>query len=258
MKVVELYVIHDELYGIRTCCYLDLTTTQNSKPPFITRVCHESREVAFETGNFTDSEIEERLQCTELQNLPLWFDPTHRIVAWYWAPDLGIRVDGHDERQPEIMSYFLWHVAQALNALILARRLYTFKYLDGPGYAAFLDEDNLSAISRWKDWLVCIKIVPMHLTPDEAFKSNLFGLTGEEPIQLVNPADTKRRRRFQQHSNTEDQEAQDFIIIKDSSKLQTELEKRKQGLQATWRHWFVMCRRSQHTETWWSNSMEDV
>jgi hypothetical protein len=98
----------------------------------------------------------------------------------------------------------------------------------------------------------------MHLTPDEAFKSNLFGLTGEEPIQLVNPADTKRRRRFQQHSNTEDQEAQDFIIIKDSSKLQTELEKRKQGLQATWRHWFVMCRRSQHTETWWSNSMEDV
>jgi diaminopimelate decarboxylase len=98
-----------------------------------------------------------------------------------------------------------------------------------------LNEKGHSEISRWKDWLVCLKVIPMHLTADQAFKSHLFGMNEEQLIQLVYPSNTKRLQLFKCHSNSQDREAQDFFtLIEDTAKLRTEMESWERGIKITW------------------------
>lgn len=86
-RVVELDIPSNG--HIDTYCQLWRTSSINSRPPIITRVCCEARQVAFEKGGLTWDVIgvdDGPVWWANNSNLTPWFNPTTDIVHLNWFP----------------------------------------------------------------------------------------------------------------------------------------------------------------------------
>lgn len=181
--------IHD-VDKIGRGCYMEPTTRINSAPPIISRVCHESRMVAFETGRLLKNEYKkvgpEIFPHVDQQ----WFDPARDAVHLHYTtwvhPDRGVSVQG--------------------NPMCI---LHTCKRASGQAVLASLTHDFASGGHREDEWSesmalledlglvsVCMKVVCIHVEEGPAIESGVFGRLGEERVVLAEALDHEHIGRF--------------------------------------------------------------
>lgn len=122
-RVVELDIPSNG--HIDTYCQLWRTSSINSRPPIITRVCCEARQVAFEKGGLTWDVIgvdDGPVWWANNSNLTPWFNPTTDIVHLNWFPpyDLDYVSSGNP------ISFFLWTAAKGRGASITTDFVHAF------------------------------------------------------------------------------------------------------------------------------------
>lgn len=205
-------------------CYMEQTTRINSAPPVITRVCRESRMVAFETGRLLrhdpgrhGMQLRRRVggQRRRRGGGPdidpfvdqHWLDPARDVVHLhypkYLEPGMGVRVEGN----PLALLYqrkSLYGVPASLTyGSIYDRHI----HLGWLGSMEMLED--LQEIS------VCLKTVCIHIGEGPAIHSGLFGALGEERVVLVDALDHERiskyRALWETHRVTRDPLTEDFF-----------------------------------------------
>lgn len=231
-RVVELERPHED--NILSNCRLTWSARQNARPPIITRVCHESRSVALRTGHSISYD-----DSLGIGIGGMWFDSRHDTVAWYWDSSQWISFGWPTEDTNDVMEYFMHHVSrtQTQQALIMADRIYAFNYFNEPPkpHTGHLGVKDVAEISQWKDYMVCLKMISIHMNPEQALKSDLFGLTGEQLVQVVDPTDKSRIVKYSNECHPEDQKARQFFqLALDSAKLDAALAEWRKNIVTQW------------------------
>jgi hypothetical protein len=111
--------------GVDTYCQLTHTSYLNMRPPVITRVCRESRDVAFENAGIVKVNSDPNAPCwwsgTSLHHH--WFNPATDIVHLNWYPAYAQQFDNTGNPLP----FFLWEATKGIAASITADILYPFE-----------------------------------------------------------------------------------------------------------------------------------
>jgi hypothetical protein len=187
---MELDVPHQAV--VETYCELQRTSILNMRPPVITRVCRESREVAFQNAGIvkdgSDPNAPPWFSETSLRQR--WFSPATDTVHLNWAPAYGPSFDHVGEPIP----FFLWEAAKGIAASLTADLLYPF---DDPSRRGWITSDY-DMLARRKDYLVTLMMVNLHVSIDQAAGSGLFGRLAEERVKLVDPADEETIQKYHQ------------------------------------------------------------
>ncbi|KAI5236763.1 hypothetical protein E4T43_08413 [Aureobasidium subglaciale] len=170
------------------------STYHNSRPPLFTRVCHESRQVAFETGEMDPKLTVEEEEAIELSGIPEWWagnvysytvwkdrvrDSTH--LNW----DVGHQIDwGYTPEGHPLVS--LAREAKRLNGKASFMLEYLCNSWEGSDISyAEADRKKAAALKLLPEWLVVDKVIVIHLAFDLAVKTGLFGHLGDEVVQIV-------------------------------------------------------------------------
>ncbi|KAJ9624401.1 hypothetical protein H2203_005136 [Taxawa tesnikishii (nom. ined.)] len=187
-------------------CSLRSTSISNGRPPLLTRVCRESRRIAFESGNwvsvFMSREAESPYRPREAEwdamNLidrDYWQDPSRDSAHLNWTTsyraDLGCTTDGHplnslvreSKRLNGSASIMLGYMSDSLMELEpfdkpIARPLESIPIPHSK-------QEDLAALKLLPEWLVVTRVVIIHLDFARAAKTGLFGLSGDEFVQVV-------------------------------------------------------------------------
>lgn len=231
-RVVELDVPYNELVGKGTSCQLAHTTSRNTRPPVISRVCRESREVALEDCYEDPDPDPDRpgwLASNTTEGV-LWLRPSTDIVHLNWWPDY----DGLYDSTGDPIPFLLWLAASSRGASITADLLHGFdnEYTGGHRNEIFpLLEDR-------KDYLVCLKMVSIHVPMARALDSGLFGRLGEEPIQCVDAFDQDTIRKYQQlwtlAAPPEDREPAEFFELVTTNRLRERIQQWSEAVEKLW------------------------
>ncbi|KAJ5248885.1 hypothetical protein N7468_000336 [Penicillium chermesinum] len=169
-------------------CELQTSTLQNSRPPVITRVCHESRAVAFETGCQLNASyghgapdgFEYRRAITT------WFDPSRDVIHLNWTPIYEVEFFGCYTGEP--LALLAWYAARFdLRPSFMCASIGKFEHLN---------PDQISALKQRPNWLVVMRTIIVHCDYKSARESGLFGLLGDARIQIVDVADQARVRAY--------------------------------------------------------------
>ncbi|KAG9941005.1 hypothetical protein KCU90_g5191, partial [Aureobasidium melanogenum] len=190
-------------------CWLWKTSKSNVRPPLLTRVCRESRRVAFARGKWV-SDLDWRRDAWSFED-PCeadwktgkvidhghWEDTFRDSAHMNWTSiydiDFGPRMQGHPLTS-------LAQEAKRLNGTAS----FMFECILEP-YGIFESEpydkpisyplegrpisperqENLAALKLLPEWLVVVRVVVIHLDLGRAADSGLFGLLGDEVIQVV-------------------------------------------------------------------------
>jgi hypothetical protein len=210
------FVIYEAFeLGSKTPCSLMSTSRSNVRPPLLARVCRESRRVAFATGKWvsmlewrgvgsSDKPREADWNTGNVIDRGFWEDTSCNFAHMNWTPgydvDYGpVDPEGHPltslaqeterlngsasfmldamfdswERRPSSSTWFLSTIPKA-------------KWPDGTLMSQ--REQNLAALRLLPEWMVVVKVVVIHLDLGRAADSGLFGLSGDEIIQVVDAA----------------------------------------------------------------------
>lgn len=183
-------------------CRLYPTSKSNLRPPLITRVCRESRRVACATGIWVsslewrgagsfDRTREPREADWKTGNVidrGHWEDTLRDSACLNWTPtydvDWGpVNPEGHPLTS-------LAQEAKRLNGtasfMLDAMRDSWGRHPEGTSITQ--REQNLAALKLLPEWMVVMKVVVIHLDIGRAADSGLFGLLGDEIIQVVDAA----------------------------------------------------------------------
>ncbi|KAG9845926.1 hypothetical protein KCU98_g6588, partial [Aureobasidium melanogenum] len=190
-------------------CWLWKTSKSNVRPPLLTRVCRESCRVAFARGKWV-SDLDWRRDAWSFED-PCeadwktgkvidhghWEDTFRDSAHMNWTSiydiDFGPRMQGHPLTS-------LAQEAKRLNGTAS----FMFECILEP-YGIFESEpydkpisyplegrpisperqENLAALKLLPEWLVVVRVVVIHLDLGRAADSGLFGLLGDEVIQVV-------------------------------------------------------------------------
>jgi hypothetical protein len=190
-------------------CSLKSTSDSNIRPPLLTQVCCESRRIAFELGNFAPvlmSRGEESL-CRPLEaewdamNLMVhdrWQAPSRDSAHLNWTPayeaNLGLDTDGHPldslVRESKRLDSSASIMLEYLSSNIMEQEPFNdpihwpLESIPIPQHR----QSDLSALRLLPEWLVVTRVVVIHLDFARAAKTGLFGLLGDEPIQVLESA----------------------------------------------------------------------
>lgn len=242
-RVVELQFPVQGILAPTNCSFV-WTNNQISVPPLITQVCCEARSVALENGGLVLDYAEDVDVNFNWKSTDAWFSPKYDIVTWYWRPEQ--QVDYELEVIGDPLAYFVHLALQAQGALILAQHIYPCRYLepsgDGPPP---LEEVELKHLTRLKSIMVCVSVVGVHATAQEAKESNLWGPTGEETIQIVDATDFDTLRKFEIPLSAEDtgREVTFDLLAEDDYPQELARWKRELTTWWIWQHWMVAFQR---------------
>lgn len=219
-RVCELDVPYDKVVYLRpgesngpSPCRLDATTHANSRPPLVSRVCRESRSVAFKAGQTTtvdpsDGHSDLDWWTSGTVQPDLWQDPVRDTVHLNWTSTC----------EAEFSSSGSALACLAWEALHLSGRgsltvLYLDPEFDWPDrYSQFelavplaeqsaepLDpgkQDELNELFRLPSWLVVVRMIVVHMRYADAAATGLFGLLGDASVQVVDVEDVARFNQY--------------------------------------------------------------
>lgn len=164
-------------------CNLFSTTHINGHPPVLTRVCRESRAVAFEAHNRFSEELPPEARWCSRARADGWLDSAQDSVHLNWTP--------------EIYDYFRSGIPFANLAWIAARvrgGSFMFNYVRTTYRPAWsCPPIDLKQVSSW---MVVMRVVIVHASPKAGAKTGLFGLLGDAPVQLVDVSDEARMNTY--------------------------------------------------------------
>lgn len=162
-------------------CGLTMTSHINGNPPFIARVCRESRAVALRSRSIiSEGELPEETQWASVTQIALPIDPSRDLVHLNWEPG-----------SPEFhcrgssLFYLAWYAARVARGGSLMRR--NFQYIE---------QYEKDALTKLPSWMVVMRTIIIHASHEHAAKTGLFGLLGDAPVQLVDVSDEARVKSF--------------------------------------------------------------
>lgn len=223
----------DEFYerdpwALPLVCGNRMTTQMNLRPPAISRVCRESRDLALQSRVPLPYEemIEEAYWESETMNFGL-LDPSRDTVHLNWLYwDVIYECEGNP------VEYLAWHAANSAQGGSLMIN-------DLAGY-------DLSLLESIPNLVVVTRKIVIHASSEYGLKSGLFGLLGDAPVQLVDISDQKRLDEFfalveetqekghvtaaQDLHRESSQDLQEKIAIEIDRRLKIELPKPEHGL----------------------------
>lgn len=241
----------------RTCRQLSTTSITNRCPPVISRVCREARQVALRHGSEggwetvrrsknDDADADADEPIYSLYSSP-WIQPGRDILHLHWTPFTHASDVWYDFDDPDKPIQLLHHLqarVQPPAISILADLVLPFRrrWVDRRSWD-YRFTDAVKEISRGDEYMVVLKMVPLHIRPDVATLSGLFGVAGDERIKLVDPDDWATMNQYQTlwrlHGSVLDADAAEFfdsvVPQHDMGPETSELSTRV----AQWRHDFV-------------------
>ncbi|KAK1763828.1 hypothetical protein QBC33DRAFT_458518 [Phialemonium atrogriseum] len=230
----------------RTCSFATTTTT-NTRPPLISRVCCEAREVAFEHGSIYGSIYgSETEECSKVSSDPgylyatvdAWIQPSVDTIHLNWMPAYNWTLEGWHDADP--IPFFHWVADQtgAPAVSITAEMLLPFHddWFKGGTQA---NTDAIIQLDCQREYIVALVMVSIHIPLDIAARSGLFGLLGDDRVKLVDPSDwvaiDKYMGLWTDHGSVDDKEAVAFKqLFSDRQAFQTRLERWKDDVAKVW------------------------
>jgi hypothetical protein len=206
-RVVELNIPE---FSVRPWgCTFDWTSKANNQAPTVAMLMREARELAVWYCTLK-SDMQRAKDAQRAFNLPgtpcegTWFRSIHPLVR------PSGRVTWFNKANDTVLLYHspYWESRSAWYALSARIALYGFLAADTAVYAPQVNpwprRSDLhqmfgrasGPITPWIDPIFVLKIVVIHAAVEEAQHSGLFGLAGDEPIQLVDPLDTNLLMEF--------------------------------------------------------------
>lgn len=202
----------DRFIGGDLICHLRKTSMINAKPPIISRVCRESRAVAFETGAL----LENPWSCTQQLDPPIPF--LYNRIQWQWvdrARDTVVHLhfNPYNEDWVDAWKETNGNPIQLLRDAMLpvnCTRSISMRLL-----GSMEREESRDMVQSMSKILVCLKVVVLHTNEERAVQSGLFGSLGEERIVMVDPFHEKRIKCFRdfwrKHRNGSDELTERFF-----------------------------------------------
>lgn len=237
-RVIELEVppVNRLSSHTETCTFW--TAHQNTRPPVVTRVCRESREI---TLKVCGRRINDK-KCPDwdlyLTTEMPFFNPARDIITW--SSLNCILPYGPKVREKD--SYFICLAKAAQDILVPAQTFYPFRYLMLPMESTRLHPKlewaQLDSLANLKDFMVCIKVVQMHMPASKALNSSISGKTGDGLIQLVDPSDTAMIKLFDQ---SDPNDADLKIVFKRMLDKETMDREIKLWMTHVANHWVFRC-----------------
>ncbi|OAQ77754.1 hypothetical protein VFPBJ_08226 [Purpureocillium lilacinum] len=215
-------------------CLLRETSRRNAAPPTVSRVCRESREVALEAGHF--------LHYGAFQGMEnVWVQPARDVLHLNWEREWCI-ADGDMAGAESALPYFFSRAAKENMIPSVCADLFlpfdinrdascsdNFSDED-PDDARWFDPDSVDEVllveNAPKIVLVAVVLMLLHSTETEAIDSGLFGLCGEERIQMIDFDDAPKVSAFFEfwketaNSQRETSSATYFRDMRDSDEFQ--------------------------------------
>lgn len=189
------------------CSANGMIQLRNKAPPLITRVCRESRQVAFETARqlpgFPDPRDPENTQ--EFANYMVthpWLDTARDAIHINWDPTADIEWQTYDWGDPVrcVMSYAAQTRARRASIRLGLLRAMKSRDTSHDHYRWTRSElaDLMRSESRAQllSWSVVVRPPIVVHAAGTADYGSLFGLLGDAPVQLVDIDDERRIDMF--------------------------------------------------------------
>lgn len=173
-------------------CDLRKTSMINANPPIISRVCRDSRAVAFETGVLLKQprcprELDPPEPLLYNGMLRNWVDRARDTVVHL---HFNFCNDRCFERWKEING----NPVQLLRDAVLP--INGIRSINRRLLGLMRREESRDMVESMSKILVCLNVVVLHTDEEDAIQSGLFGILGEERIVMVDPFDEKRIKGF--------------------------------------------------------------
>jgi len=180
-------------------------------PPLVSRVCREARYVALNrrhqyVTNDLGQTDEDGTPCPPYQSdwgleAPVRFRKGFDIVHLNWHKDYAY-YDVDTDTLPEFpWETFQWLANQAAAASVTAGLLLPFEPRPTsrwyPSSTTTFSPEEIKYFNPHRIYYVVLAMVEIHISAEEAYRAGVFGLLGEEPIQLVDPRDAVTIAKFQ-------------------------------------------------------------
>ncbi|OJJ06597.1 hypothetical protein ASPVEDRAFT_45954 [Aspergillus versicolor CBS 583.65] len=174
----------------------------NRAPPLITRVCHESRAVAFETGapqQLPDHTNPDTEQFSNSQIDNPWLDIVHDSVHLNWEPWVDIDWQSYDWGDPVRCLIATAARTRSGRASIMLSLLQVFQHRERPEESDpqfRWTRCGLAGLMRTREsWdVVILEPVIIHAAVEAA--AGPFGLLADARVQLVDADDSERINTF--------------------------------------------------------------
>lgn len=188
-------------------CWLWKTSRSNVRPPLLTRVCRESRRVALATGKWVsylrwrrnawsvNGPYEADWNTGNVIDQGFWQDSSRDTVHLNWTSLYDI------DFGPRMASHPLTSLAQEAKRLNGSASFMLGEMTDEIGEGEPFNrpisrlfnriplgegkQEDLTALRLLLEWMVVVRVVVIHLDLGRAADSGLFGLLGDEIIQVV-------------------------------------------------------------------------
>ncbi|KAH8774468.1 hypothetical protein F5883DRAFT_546874 [Diaporthe sp. PMI_573] len=169
-------------------CELSCTSAHNSRPPLITQVCFEAREVASETGGLTNFR-----DLWDGHNVNMWGAGGSIRRCWFDPARDGIHLNWDPVYEAEWMTTCEDPIPVLLSLGAKAARGASL-----PWETAVSSDDSMELLKQaGQSYMLCVyRPISIHATREDAVRSGLFSLLGEERVVLVDAADDARIRLF--------------------------------------------------------------
>lgn len=202
--IVELdYQQEDIIWDQKPQCRMNSRiTSNNAAPPIISRVCRESRAVAFESGRpqlLPDPNIPDTDDFCQYMPRNPWLDTARDIVHLNWEPWVDIEWQTYDKGDP--VRCLMWYTAltRCREPSIVIGVLQTFQSLDNPDQAHDhyrWTRAELADLMRTRpNWTVVV-LPPIVIHANAETGAGLFGLLTDARVQLVDADDEARVAEF--------------------------------------------------------------
>lgn len=184
----DLVVFYLSDYDSPSPCLLHPTTKANSRPPVITRVCHESRRVAQENGEYYKrlplSRPTERLWFSQTALTKAWLDRIPYSIHLNWTPEYD--ADFPNEGSP--IQSLVQYAARATRGGSLS-----LGYFQSFRASA---KDLMDSLMQLPSWMIVMRVIVIHTDFTTGASSGLFGLLGDAPVQLVDVSAEVQIKRY--------------------------------------------------------------
>jgi hypothetical protein len=206
-------------------CGLLSTSRSNKRPPLLTRVCRESREVALTTGKWNSmlgwrgagwfaGPSEADWASGNVIDCGYWEDTSRDSAHMSWTShydiDFGMTIDGHpltslaeEGKRLNGSASFMLDAIEDSWEWGASSSTWTWRATNSPGFPTPGGPptpqrgQNPAALKLLPEWMVVVKVVIIHLDLGRAADSGLFGLLGDEIIQVVDASSPLASRLYE-------------------------------------------------------------
>lgn len=162
---------------------------QNGLPPVITRVCQESRKVAFESGGippddfYDDAPDDAVWMCPTIDDVAdtFWIDSKRGSAHLNWLPHYeAIYADCSGSS----LAMFAWQSRQVVGTPSIMGGWFSEEYNH--------EEERFDVLYQLPSCWVIMHVFIIHSSSREAAQSGLFGLLGDAPVQIIPLSDREK------------------------------------------------------------------